>query len=636
MILSESEKPGLKNKLVGMLSKPFFLCLLLATVTLAVYWPVTRGDFLNFDDPEYFTSNPHVLNGLTLAGVGWAFTTGHAANWHPLTWLSLMLDSTVFGRGSTGPHLVNLLFHLANTVLLFLLLWRMTSAKWRSAFVSALFALHPLHVESVAWISERKDVLSAFFGLLALLFYVRFAQGKPSGNGKPDANPGNGGFAVTRSGSGDYWLALFFFGLGLMSKPMLVTLPFILLLLDWWPLRRIPDSKQTVSWLPVRLLLEKVPFFLLSVVSCVATLMVQAKGDAVASFAVVSMTGRIENVFVSYARYLGKTFWPMALANPYPHPGHWNLGPVLFAVALFVALFAAAVWLRSRFPFVLFGWFWFVGMLVPTIGLVQVGAQAMADRYTYLPLIGVFVALAWGVGLACADARVPRLLVVFGIAAVLIACAWRTRDQLGYWQNSRTLFHHTLALIENDPVACNNLGTWFANHYLYPEAEDCFRQSLQNNPRNPDTRYNLGNTLARLHQWDEAVGQYRHALQIAPDRADIMNNLGLALAARGQYADAVACFEQALQLKPDYGSAHNNLASIYFMEKRYDEAVRHFRAALRAMPDNSHILGNLGDALIRAGQTNEALQSYQEALRLNPDDAQTKAKLQALGAETSQ
>ena len=343
----EPDKTALQGKVPAAL---FLLCVLLAAATLAVYWPVIHCDFLNYDDPEYFTSNPHVLTGLTPGNVVWAFTTGHASNWHPVTWLSLMLDAQLSGKGPVGPHLTNLMFHAANTVLLFLLFRRMTAATWRSALVAALFALHPLHVESVAWVTERKDVLSAFFGLLSLWGYVRFVE---------EFKIQNSTFKAF------YVLSLLAFALGLMSKPVLVTLPLVMLLLDWWPLSRSAESGATTGQPGTlnQLILEKWPFIALSAISCLVTFLVQQKGGAVAALTKYSPSERVENAFVSYARYLGKIFWPATLATPYPHPGHWPLGLVLLAVALFVALSVAAGWWGQRFPFAPVGWFWFVGML---------------------------------------------------------------------------------------------------------------------------------------------------------------------------------------------------------------------------------------------------------------------------------
>ncbi|MGA2243203.1 MAG: tetratricopeptide repeat protein [Verrucomicrobiota bacterium] len=637
---------GLGFKLTRTLANPVCLCLLLAAMTLAVYWPVIHCDFVNYDDTDYFTSNTHVLAGLTPGNIAWAFTTWDTSNWHPLTWLSLMLDVDLFGQGPTGSHVTNLLFHLANTGLLFLLLRRLTAMTWRSAFVAALFALHPLHVESVAWISERKDVLSTFFGLLALFFYAGYARRVTGGRcqvTRPEkVNPASVLSRVTCHPSLFYSLALLFFALGLMSKPMLVTWPFLMLLLDYWPLERFtlhglrytPSLHHSITP-PFRLLLEKLPFFVLSAISCVVTLLVQQKGGALVALVRISLAGRIENVFVSYARYLGKTFWPVALGNPYPHPGHWAAGLVVFSAVLVIGLSVAALWLGRKLPFVPVGWFWFVGTLIPVIGLVQVGGQSMADRYSYLPLVGLFVILAWGGGELWLRRCWPKPFIVLAAGLLLAAGAWRTRIQVGYWQNTETLFQHTTAVTQNNIVACNKLGSFYSRQGRMTEAMDYYARALQINPNDPDVLYDQGNAFAQRGDWDNAIRSYRHALQFTLDQADILNNLGFALAAEKQFADAIACFEAALKLKPDYADAHNNLATVLFIQKRFDEAVRHFREALRITPDNPQIYSNLGDALVKQGQTVEAVRCYQEALRLKPGDPQIKAKLQTLGAQIS-
>ena len=626
---------------------PLFICLLLIVVTLAVYWPVIHCDFLNYDDPAYFTSNTHVLTGLTPGNAVWAFTTGHASNWHPVTWLSLMLDAQLFGKGRVGPHLTNLLFHAANTALVFLLLRRLmglrpnqsvgatapqAAAIWRSALVAALFALHPLHVESVAWVTERKDVLSAFFGLLSLWAYARYVEESKVQSSKLKVF---------------FSLSLLFFALGLMSKPMLVTLPFVMLLLDWWPLGRISEfgvrssdsapareSSATLNPQPSslnQLLFEKWPFFVLSAISCAITFLVQQKGGAVATLTRYSLSERTENAFVSYARYLGKMFWPTALTSPYPHPGHWPLWLVWFAVVLFMGLCVAALWLGRRFPFVPVGWFWFVGMLVPAIGLVQVGNQSMADRYTYLPLIGVFVVLVWGMGEVCLNWRVPKQPVIFLATIGLAACALQTRNQLGYWRNNETFFRHALAVTKNNYLACVNLGTWLSKRGQMAEAMDLFRRALRMNPDDSDVLYNLGNAFAKLGDWDNAITDYRRALQITPDQADILDNLGFALAAKQQFAEAITDFNAALKLNPASASAHNNLATVLFRQHRFEEAEQHYRAALRLTPDDPQMEANLGDTLVRLGRLAEAEKCYEAALRLKPDDAKIAAKLQALG-----
>ncbi len=603
-------------------SGPLGICLLLAAATLAVWWPVIHCDFLNYDDPDYFTNNSHVLGGLTRANVVWAFTTGHASNWHPLTWISLMLDAELFGKGPAGPHFTNLLFHTANAVLVFLLLRRLTclredaparqaAATWRSAMVAALFALHPLHVESVAWVSERKDVLSAFFGLLSLLSYAWYARESKVPGSK---------FKIV------YALALMFFALGLMGKPMLVTLPLIMLLLDFWPLQRFDAPAFR------HLLVEKIPFFVFSAASCIVTFIVQQKGGAVASLVKIAIPDRIENTLISYARYLGKTFWPATLAAPYPLPPHWPMLLVLLAFVLFAGLGAAAIGFRKKYPFGFTGWFWFVIMLVPVIGLVQVGNAAMADRYTYLPLIGVFLVLAWSGGVAYENGRVPKLLLVGAAAAVLAACAGHTRRQLEFWRNNETLFRHALAVTKDNFTAEINLGTWLSKKGEMPEAMELFHQALLLRPDDPDVLFNLGNAFARLGDWDNAIANYQRARQSAPPPADLLNNLGLALASKRQFAKAAANFEAALKLDPDSADTHNNLAAVLFMEQQFDQAAQQYREALRLAPDDPRIYVNLGDTLARLGQTAEAAKCYQEALRLDPGDPSLEARLKSLGA----
>ena len=639
---SENFKPVGKP---SVFAQPVVLCLLLVAVTAAVYWPVLHCEFLNYDDPEYFASNTHVQSGLTSGGIVWAFTTGHAGNWHPLTWLSLMLDATWYGPGPAGPHFTNLLFHLANTVLVFLLLRRLTglrpekgigaatpqaAATWRSALVAALFALHPLHVESVAWVAERKDVLSTFFGLLSLIAYTRYSAGDKwhVTRADPASSP------VTRHPSLHYFFALFFFALGLMSKPMLVTLPLAMLLLDWWPLGRVSRVEGRGSR-SRHLVVEKWPFFALSAISCVVTFIAQQKGGAVTKLAAISMTDRVTNAFVSYARYLDKTLWPAPLANPYPHPVHWEFTLVIYSVALVAGLSAIAVLYARRFPFFFTGWFWFVGTLIPVIGLVQVGVQSMADRYTYVPLIGLFIIFVWGLGETGMSRHVPKTLIAVLTAMVLVVSALQTRNQLSYWRDNETLFRHTLAVTKDNYVAYNNLGTWLAKRGRVTEARDCFIKAFRINPNDSDVLYNLGNALTRLGDPEGAVHAYRRALELTPDHADILNNLGFALADKEQFADATACFEKALQLDPNYADAHNNLANVLFYQHKFAEAIPHFRAALRLAPDNPQLHSNLGDALVKQGQTTEAVRCYQEALRLKPGDPQIRAKLQALGAQIS-
>ena len=615
MILPGHQKePGWKLEVRQLFSRPVFFCLLLFATTLLVYWPATKCDFINLDDPAYFTTNPHVLSGLTKDNVFWAFTTGDTGNWHPLTWLSLMLDVEIFGPNNpAGPHLTNVLFHGLNTILLFLLLVKLTGRNVPSACVAALFAWHPLHVESVAWVAERKDMLSTCCGLLAFLCYERYVKEK------------------WRAG---FWLALVFFGLSLLAKPMFVTMPFMLLLFDWWPLGRLSGYGVKTNWQP--LLLEKIPFFVLSIISCVVTFLVQKKGGTVIALATFSISERLENVFVAYARYLGKTIWPLQLANPYPLVKHWDLLLVIFSVALVIGLSMVAIISARRFPYVFMGWFWFLGTLIPVIGLVQVGQQSMADRYTYLPLIGVFIIFAWSLSEICANRQAAKIPLVVLTGIILLAIVVQTRIQLGYWKNGETLFRRALAVTTDNYLAYEDLGNWLMKNGQVAEELDCFQKALDcykklgTRPNDPEIRYNLGNAFSRLGNWNEAIKNYEISLQLQPAQPDALDNLGFALAAEKQYTNAIACFVASLKLKPDSAEAHNNLASVLFIGHEFTAAEEQFREALRTDPDNSQVYVNLGDTLVRENKIAEAAQCYQTALQLKPDDEKTTLKLQAL------
>jgi len=587
------------------LSNPIVIYLLLALATLFVYSPVRNYGFLDFDDNEYFFNNPHTLGGLTLANIQWAFTTDDTGNWHPLTWLSLMLDVQLFGQGAVAPHLVNALLHIANVILVFCLFRQMTGALGRSAILALLFAVHPLHVESVAWVAERKDVLSSFFGLLALLFYAHYVADKKRRS-----------LMV---------LALLFFTCALMSKSMVVTLPFVMLLLDFWPLQRFSVS----SLRP--LLLEKVPFFLLIFVDSILTFLAQQKGNAVTSLNRFPLDMRMENVFVSYIRYLGKIFWPVNLATPYSPLRYWPALVVFVSVVLFVALCVAAVKLRKQFPYAFTGWFWFAGMLVPVIGLVQVGAQSMADRYVYLPMIGVLLILVWGAAEFFDRNQVPRGAIIFGTIILCFALAVRARNQLGFWQNDETLFGHALAVTTNNNVASHNLGYWYEKNGQADKAMDYYFDADQLGSRDPNKLYNAANAFAKIGHWNEAIKVYRRALELSPNQPDVLNNLGFALTQNKQLSEATACFETVLALQPNSADAHNNLATILFMQGRLQDAAAQFSDALQLAPGNFQICANLAGTYEGLGQTNLAVQYYQQALRLQPDNQKLRAHLQSLG-----
>jgi Flp pilus assembly protein TadD len=550
---------------------------LLLLLTLAVFWPATRCDFINVDDQAYVTANPHVQAGLTLASVKWAFLNPVSANWHPLTMLSHMLDCQLYGLKPWGHHLTSVLLHALNAMLVFVWLQQLTGARWRSLLVAALFAVHPLRVESVAWVAERKDVLCAFFGLLTLICYSRYAGQFKIQNSK---------FKIF------YSVALFFFALGLMSKPMLVTLPFVLLLVDYWPLGRIQNSKfkiQNCKWL----VLEKIPFFALAVVMSVVTFMIQGKNGVVKTVEDYPPGARIGNLLISYCRYLGKIFWPSDLAVYYPHPGYWPLAQVLLAGGLLAGLTVFCVMRRRHQPYLLMGWLWFLGTLVPVIGLVQVGRQSMADRYSYLPSLGVLMLTVWGVHAAVRRWRYhPVLLAVMGTAAV-VGCVATTRQQLEYWKNSGTLLQHTLAVTQDN---------WFAHKAL-------------------------GAFLLSQGQTDGAIRQFQAALRLNPDDAEACNNLGIAFLDQGQTGRAISQFQNAIRFKPDDAEAHHNLGNVLLGQGQTAGAIREFREAIRLKPDDAEARNNLGIALASTGRLDEAVRQFQAALRLKPEDTEVQTNL---------
>jgi len=503
-------------------SRKALTAFLLVVAVLLLFARTGRFSFVVYDDDQYLTGNPRVQSGLSAEGVAWAFTTTHAANWHPLTWLSHMLDVELFGMDPGAHHRVNVAFHAANTLLLFLVLLRMTAAPGRSAFVAALFAVHPLHVESVAWVAERKDLLCAFFWFLALGAYARYA-----------ARP-----VLKR-----YLPVLLLFALALLSKPMAVTLPFVFLLLDFWPLGRASSPAGILRLLP-----EKIPLFVLTAASCAVTLVAQQQGGALAPLRALAPGVRLAHALVAYAAYLGKTLWPASLAVFYPHPGiappAWK---VAGAILLLAALSALAVWRRDRSPWILTGWLWFLGTLVPVIGLVQVGEQAIADRYTYLPLVGIFLALAWELPEIARRCNLPGRALQAGAVLVLLPLAVASWVQTGYWKNGETLFEHT----------------------------------LRASPENWLAEVTLGAFREEEGKIDEAIAHYRNGLRLKPDFPFGHNNLGAILMRRGQVEEAIPHFREAVRILPDYLEAQYNLANALSRTGRHDEARIHFREVLR-------------------------------------------------------
>ena len=611
------------------MSRPRLIGLLLALITLLAYLPAARDGFVSYDDQDYVTENSFVQKGLTWTGIKWAITTGHASNWHPLTWLSFMTDFTLsqkidfwlsfFGYETSNLnasvcHSTNVLFHTANVVLLFLLMLRLTGGLWPSAFVAALFAWHPLHVESVAWISERKDVLSMFFALLTLLAYTRYALKKSRVERRASRADTFVPALDSRLWTFDYTLALFFFALGLMSKPMLVTLPFVMLLLDYWPLQRLSTLNPQLSTCQ-RLAWEKWPFFLLATVSCVVTFLVQSQrsGDAVASLELVPLYYRFCNASVSYGLYLLKMVWPVGLAVFYPLPDHltWLLMAAT-ASAVVLVIISIFVWRAGRVhAYLPVGWLWFLGTLVPVIGLVQVGSAAMADRYTYFPLVGVFIAVAFGVRDLANRFQLPKAAVAVAAALTLAGCLVLTENQLRCWRDSESLFAHTLAVTGGDnPNAQVNYGVALEQKGRLAEALAQYREVLRISPDNVEALYNAGNLLDNLGRPAEALPELLKAVQINPKLPSFHDALGAVLVELGRFDEAMSQFTEAARLDPAYPAAHFDLGKLLLKQGRDAGAMDEFRAALRLDPDNfqilaytAHVLATDDNPQIRDGKT---------------------------------
>jgi Flp pilus assembly protein TadD len=596
-----------------------FIGLFLTVATLVVFWQVLDHDFVGFDDDKYVTENHYVQAGLTKEGLIWAFTTAHVSNWHPLTWLSHMVDCQLHGLNPAGHHLANLLFHVLNTLLLYLVFRRLTGSIWRSGFVAALFALHPLHVESVAWVAERKDVLSTFFWMFTIWAYARY---------------------VEIPGFWRYLLTLFTFALGLMAKPMLVTLPFVLLLLDYWPLERFRVEqtggnttatsralKTQRSSFPL-LLWEKTPFFALTAVSGVVTLFAQKSGGALGAMDIYPVKIRIANTLVSYVSYIGKMIWPQNLAVFYPHPGQsLTVWQAALAGLLLVVVSVVVIGARRRYPYLLVGWLWYVGTLVPVIGLVQVGMQAMADRYTYVPLIGLFIIIAWGVPDLLAKWRYRRAIITTSVGILISAMTICTWLQVRHWKSSITLFEHALQVTPKNHVAHNNLGNALEQQDRVDEAIRHLSEALELKPDFAGAHNNLGNALAKQGNFNEAVAHFSKAIQLKPDFAGAHLNLGNALEHQDRVDEAIFHFARALQHKPDFAEAYYNMGNALARQGKLNEAVSHFSKALQFKPYFAEAHNNLGTILARQGELNEAIFHFSEALRLKPDYLQARANL---------
>ncbi len=658
--------------------------LLLTVITFIAFWPVSQCDFINYDDHSYVTENIHIRHGITIQAIRWAFTTGYAANWHPVTWMSHMLDVQLFGLKPRWHHLTNLLFHIANTLLLFFIFHRMTKAPLKSAFVSALFALHPLHVQSVAWVAERKDVLSTFFWMLTMAVYIHYVEHGTEGGRRRTQDGGQrseqgGPFSGIRFPTFDfrYLAVLIFFALGLMAKPMLVTLPFVLLLLDYWPLQRLDPKKsaqelstranaplyankrkgkssrnhtsrseprrvvQTMvkeekpaahkyKWALVRpLILEKIPLLVLSALSCIVTYFVQKEGGAVVSFAGIPPGVRIANGFVSYIIYIGKTIWPSNLAVYYPHPGLLPLWQVLGAVLFLGAVTFVVIRTAKRLPYLAVGWLWFAGTLVPVIGIVQVGDQAMADRYTYIPLIGLFVMAAWGIPELLGKWRY-RKEALFTLSASILACLLIvTWIQVGYWRNSIALYDHSLKVTSPSAGILCNRG--FAHEELgnQRQAISDYDRAIEINPQYADAYNNRGDAYGKLGNQKQAISDYDRAIEINPQYAEAYNNRGIIHRKLGNHRQAISDFDKAIEINPEQWQAYNNRGLTYGKLGDYRQAISDFDRVIEINPEYAKTYYNRAVAYGILGDDRQAIEDLKTAARFNNEDA--KKSLMTLG-----
>lgn len=597
--------------------RPPVIAASLALLCMVTYWPVRNFDFVNLDDDLYVYENPHIRDGLTPQSVGWAFAadllfeTDNADYWAPMTVLSRLLDVSLFGLWPGGHHLMNVLLHALNTALLFLVLWRLTQARWRSAFVAALFAIHPIHVESVAWVTERKDVLAAFFWMLTLHAYVSFCRSpKPS----------------------RYALVLVTFALGLMAKPILVTLPAVLLLLDAWPLERVAVQRLKEARERRRLgrlVLEKVPLLILSLASAGVTMVAAGRGGSVRSLETISVTARICSTAIGYFLYLGKLAWPADLAVYYPLS---NAGVSLVGLTAAIALLTVTVlvgWRFFRLPYAAVGWFWFLGVLVPVIGIVQVGEQSMADRFAYLPAIGLYIGVVWTLdhlaGRPNASALKPSLTALG--SACLVALFVRTTQQVRVWQTSETLFRHAVSVTENNYLAHMNLGVELAQQGRYEEAIAQHRKAVAAHSTYALAHLNLGMALRALDQTAEAIGCYRQALAINPVLVSALLNLGAALAEKGEPDEAKAHFAEASRLAPMNPMPHVRLAFLYLDTGERQKARAAVSQALEKPLPTAAAATNLGVALLRLGETSGAVTVLTQAVNLQPSLVQAQVAL---------
>jgi tetratricopeptide (TPR) repeat protein len=576
------------------------ICVFLAGLTWFVFGQTLGHDFVNYDDPRYVYQNTRITSGLNVSGIVWAFTHIHSENWHPLTTITHMLDCQLYGLNAGWHHLTNVLLHAAAAILLFFALERMTGALWQSVFVAAVFTVHPSHVESVAWIAERKDVLSAVLFMLTLLAYVRYTRAPSIGR---------------------YLIVALMFALGLMSKPMLVTVPFVLLLLDYWPLGRVRRRKSDRGRRLLKLVAEKIPLLALSAGSSVATFIAQQA--AVGWTEQLPITVRINNAIVTYVVYLGQMVWPAKLAPFYPHPEHrlpsWEIA---LSLAVVIGTTVMAVILRKTAPYLITGWLWYVGMLVPVIGLVQVGWQGHADRYTYLPQIGLYIAGTWAVTDLTASWRRQRIALAAAAVILIGALAWRARIETSYWRDSETLFTHALSVTKDNDVALNNLGIVFLQRGQLDEAISRLQAAIDLRPENGPAQNNLAKALLQKGRIAEAMVHYRKFLEIEPTNVEARNILGTALIQQGRVKEAIGQWQEALAIEPENGNAASNLAWVFATCP--DDSIRDGRQAVELAENALRISGGkipmifriLAAAYAENAQFSQAIETAQRGAEL--------------------
>ena len=595
----------------------FLISVVLAAITFVAYEPVRHNGFVNYDDYDYITGNPNVTGGITRDSVIWAFTKCYAANWHPLTWLSHTLDCQLFGLNPLGHHTINVLIHTANSLLLLWLLWRMTGAMWPSVFAAAVFALHPVQVESVAWASERKTVLSGLFWFLTIAVYIWYTK---------------------RPNIGRYISVFLVYALSIMTKPVVVTLPLVLLLLDYWPLKRLnwgsPPAEKTVS--AGRLLMEKVPLLLLSAFLSVMTFIAQQQGGTVATLGNISLVCRIANMFMSYIKYILKMIWPSGLAVPYPYP-QTNLSnaAAVVCVLLFVLITVSSIYIGRRRKYAAVGWLWYVGTLVPMGGLVQVGSQAMADRYMYITMPGLLIIAGWAVKDLIANRPQWRVITAALVAVALPTMVILTRMQVRYWQNDMTLFERTLAVTENNALAENIYGQALSKEGRFSEAESHLSKAIQLCPTSFDTRNKLGMVFLKTGKVNEAIACFNKTLQQKKDSADAYYGLAAASGLQKKYDDAIKYLTTVLKLDPQYPDAHNKMGIALLAMGKPNEAIVHLDEALRINSNQPDVYVNLGLAYSQLGRYAPAVRNWTRAAELKPNSAEILNNLAWLLATAS-